>query len=170
MHADGTKLRPLFPESPFDWVTHEAIITRDEVAVAVMGHRPPGTNDAWGPAGTREHPTGMFIVNLRTREIQGLGQTPSGSGLWHVHGSPDGRWATADDFARNLYLIDRRTNERLLLSTGHKVTAQDHVHPTFSPDGTKIEIQSAMLSADGRSMNICIVPVPLEWLRTRPAR
>jgi len=170
VRADGTGLRPLFPESPFDWVTHEAIITRDEVAVAVMGHRPPGTNDAWGPAGTREHPTGMFIVNLRTREIQGLGQTPSGSGLWHVHGSPDGRWATADDFARNLYLIDRRTNERLLLSTGHKVTAQDHVHPTFSPDGTKIEIQSAMLSADGRSMNICIVPVPLEWLRTRPAR
>jgi hypothetical protein len=31
-------------------------------------------------------------------------------------------------------------------------------------DGTRIEIQSAMLSADGRSMNICIIPVPAEWL------
>ena len=27
-----------------------------------------------------------------------------------------------------------------------------------------ISIQSAMLSADNRSMNICIVPVPKEWL------
>jgi oligogalacturonide lyase len=70
-----------------------------------------------------------------------------------------------DDFARNLYLIDRRTNEMMLLSTGHKATAADHPHPTFSPDGTRIEIQSAMLSEDGRSLNICIVPVPEAWLK-----
>ncbi len=31
-------------------------------------------------------------------------------------------------------------------------------------DGTRIEIQSAMLSADDRSLNICIVPVPADWL------
>jgi oligogalacturonide lyase len=48
----------------------------------------------------------------------------------------------------------------MLLTTGHKTTAADHPHPTFSADGTRIEIQSAMLSADGRTMNICIVPVP----------
>ena len=40
------------------------------------------------------------------------------------------------------------------------ITAADHPHPTFSPDGTKIEIQSAMLSEDDRSMYICIIPVP----------
>jgi hypothetical protein len=28
-----------------------------------------------------------------------------------------------------------------------------------APDGTKIEIESAMLSADNWSLNICIVPV-----------
>jgi oligogalacturonide lyase len=50
----------------------------------------------------------------------------------------------------------------MLLSAGHKVTAQDHPHPTFKPDGTEIEIQSAMLSKDGSSMNICIIPVPEE--------
>jgi oligogalacturonide lyase len=33
-------------------------------------------------------------------------QTTSGSGLWHVHGSPDGRWAVGDDFARRLFLLD----------------------------------------------------------------
>jgi oligogalacturonide lyase len=37
----------------------------------------------------------------------------------------------------------------------------------MSPDGTKIEIQSAMLSANGKSMNICIIPVPEAWLKRK---
>ncbi len=182
--ADGTGLRPLYPEADYEWVTHEAVIAKDEVAVATMGHRKiPGTNTginapatavsganpgqeaAWGISGTREKPSGLAIVNLRTREMTIAGQTPAGSGLWHVSGSPDGRWAVGDDFSRGIYLIDRHTREMILLSTGHKESAADHPHPTMSPDGTKIQIQSAMLSADNRSMNICIIPVPEEWLR-----
>jgi len=162
--ADGTGLRPLYPEPAYDWVTHEAVISKDEVAIAIMGHRKVGVNDEWGIAGTREHATGLGIVNLRTREMRIVGQTASGSGLWHVNGSSDGRWAVGDDFSRSLYLIDRHTSEMLMLTTGHKTTAADHLHPTFNADGTKIEIQSAMLSADNRSMNICIVPVPKTWL------
>lgn len=183
--ADGSGLRPVFPEDERDWVTHETVIGKDEVAFAIMGHRRipggakdvgeatgvgganPGQEPAWGPSGTRERPTGLGIVNLRTREVLIAGQTKEGSGLWHVSGSPDGRFAVGDDFARNIYLIDRRTSEIMLLSTGHKPTAQDHPHPTMSPDGTKIQIQSAMLSEDGRSMNICIIPVPDEWLRRK---
>ncbi|HEY4063841.1 MAG TPA: hypothetical protein VGM30_18160 [Puia sp.] len=181
--SDGSGLRPLYPESEYEWVTHEAVISRDEVAMAIMGHRKipgtggsaapgtavsganPGQETAWGPSGTREKPTGLAIVNLRTREMTIAGQTPSGSGLWHVSGSPDGRWAVGDDFSRSIYLIDRHTREMIMLSTGHKETAADHPHPTMSPDGTKIEIQSAMLSADNRSMNICIIPVPESWLQ-----
>lgn len=162
--ADGTGLRPLYPEASYDWVTHEAVITKDEVAIAIMGHRKPGTKDEWGECGTREHPTGLGIVNLRTREMVIAGQTPTGSGLWHVNGSADGRWAVGDDFSRSIYLIDRHTREMMMLSTGHKVTAADHPHPTFNADGTKIEIQSAMLSPDGRSMNICVIKVPKAWL------
>jgi oligogalacturonide lyase len=184
--SDGTGLRPLYPESEYEWVTHEAVISKDEVAMAIMGHRKidiqketpvtitdskevrnpinPGQESNWGPSGTREKPTGLAIVNLRTREMAIVGQTPSGSGLWHVHGSSDGKWAVGDDFSRSLYLIDRKTKEMRLLTTGHKETAADHIHPTFSPDGTKIQIQSAMLSEDNRSMNICIVKVPKEWL------
>jgi oligogalacturonide lyase len=181
--SDGTGLRPLYPESEYEWVTHEAVISRDEVAIAIMGHRKipntnnsaepgtavtganPGQEAAWGPSGTREKPTGLGIVNLRTREMTIIGQTPSGSGLWHVNGSADGRWAVGDDFSRSIYLIDRHTREMIMLSTGHKTTAGDHPHPTVSPDGTKIEIESAMLSADNRSMNICIIPIPEEWLK-----
>ncbi len=184
--GDGTGMRPLYPEAPYEWVTHEAFIGKDEVALAIMGHRAipgvvdpsrpaatdvgganPGQDAAWGDAGTREKPTGLAIVNLRTREVNLVGQTPSGSGLWHVHGSPDGRFAVGDDFSRSLYLIDRRTREMIVLSAGHQTTARDHPHPTFSPDGKKIQIQSAMLAADGREMNICIVPVPKAWLDRR---
>lgn len=183
--SDGSGLRPVYPEPEMDWVTHEVVISKDEVAFAIMGHRKiaggpkdvgeatavggtnPGQETEWGPSGTREKPTGLGIVNLRTREMRIVGQTKEGSGLWHVSGSPDGRWAVGDDFSRSIYLIDRHTGEMILLSTGHKRTAQDHPHPTMSPDGTKIQIQSAMLSADGRSMNICIIPVPEEWLKRK---
>ena len=185
--ADGTGLRPLYPEADYEWVTHEAIISKDEVALAIMGHRDieiqdnpdplviadskasgpenPGQEKSWGPSGTRLKPTGLAIVNLRTREMIIAGQTHSGSGLWHVHGSSDGRWAVGDDFSRSLYLIDRNTREMIMLTTGHKQSAADHPHPTFSPDGTKIQIQSAMLSEDDRSLNIVVVPVPKSWLK-----
>ncbi len=186
VNADGTGLRPLYPELPHEWVTHEAVIGPEEVAVAIMGHRKipdiysenypestrndtanPGQEAEWGECGTREKPTGLGIVNISTREMIIAGQIPDGSGFWHVHGSSDGRFAAGDDFDRNLYLIDRRTHEMILLTAGHKRTAGDHVHPTFSPDGTRIQIQSAMLSEDGRSMNICIVPVPQKWLKRK---
>jgi oligogalacturonide lyase len=177
--ADGTGLRPLYPESAYEWITHEAVITKDEVAISIMGHRKvgtpeipadpanPGQEKGWGPSGTREKPTGLAIVNLRTREMTIAGQTASGSGLWHVNGSEDGRWAVGDDFSRSIYLIDRHTHEMIMLSTGHKETAADHPHPTFCPDGTRIEIQSAMLSEDNKSMNICIIPVPDSWLKRK---
>lgn len=185
VQSDGTGLRPLYPEAPYEWVTHEAVIGPEEVALAIMGHRKipetsveeaqgtdvnganPGQEATWGPSGTREKPTGLGIVNINTREMIIAGQTKEGSGLWHVHGSSDGRFAVGDDFNRDIHLIDRNTREMMLLSTGHKTTAADHPHPTFSPDGTKIEIQSAMLSEDNRSLNICIIPVPDEWLNRK---
>ena len=166
-------------------MTHEAVISKAKTAFAIMGHRKilssaqevaastpvaganSGQEAAWGHSGTREKPTGLGIVNFRTREMTIIGQTPSGSGLWHISGSPDGRWAVGDDFARNVYLIDRHSREMLLLSAGHKNTAADHPHPTMSPDGTRIEIQSALLSSDGQSMNICIIPVPKAWLKRK---
>ncbi len=185
VNSDGTGLRPLYPEAPYEWVTHEAVIGPKEVAFAIMGHRKipgtsedapkgtgvyganPGQESEWGPSGTREKPTGLGIVDINSREMIIAGQTKEGSGLWHVHGSSDGRFAVGDDFDRNIYLIDRNTREMILLSTGHKPTAADHPHPTFSPDGTKIEIQSAMLSEDNRTMNICVIPVPEDWLKRK---
>jgi len=39
VNADGTGLRPLYPESTYEWLTYEAVISPDEVAIAIMGHR-----------------------------------------------------------------------------------------------------------------------------------
>jgi oligogalacturonide lyase len=185
VNSDGSGLRPLYPESPYEWVTHEVVITPDEVAFAIMGHRKipgtsgvvpagtdvhganPGQEIEWGPSGTREKPTGLSVVSINTKKMFIAGQIPFGSGFWHVTGSPDGRFLAGDNFAREIYLIYRHSHEMILLSAGHKQTAQDHPHPTFKPDGTEIEIQSAMLSEDGKSMNICIIPLPKEWLKRK---
>ena len=178
-NADGTGLQPIYRETEHDWVTHEAVISDDELVIAIIGHRPIKSrntsesgkktsidglesfamSDDWGPSGTKEYATGIAVVNMRTHELTLEGQVP-GDNFWHVAGTHDGRWVAGDDFARELWLIDRHTGERILLTAGHKTTARDHVHPTFKPDGTEIEIQSAMLSDDGRSMNICIVRLP----------
>lgn len=183
VNSDGTGLRPLYPESEYEWVTHEAVISPDEVAIAIMGHRKipntsgndvkgtdvkganPGQEAAWGPSGTREKPTGLGIVNINSREMTIAGQISTGSGFWHVCGSADKRFVAGDDFDRNIHLINRQTHEMILLSTGHKTSAADHPHPTFSPDGTRIQIQSAMLFDNNKSMNICIIPVPEKWLK-----
>lgn len=186
--GDGSGLRPLFPEAPYDWVTHEAVVSKDHVAVAILAHRRikipgqdqaendgPGQGDAWGPSGTAEHPTGLAMINLRTRELRIAGQVSAGNpgrSVWHVHGSPDGRWAVADDFLYRLWLYDLTNGESILLADlGSKTTARDHIHPTFSADSTRIEIQTAMLAEDGKGLNICVVPVLESWLkRTYPQK
>jgi oligogalacturonide lyase len=167
--ADGTGMRPMYPEAPYEWITHEAFIGKDEVVFAMLGHRSiasatPASD--WGIAGTFEHPTGVGVVNLRTREMRIVGQVPAwapGRSDWHVAGSADGRWAASDDFSYEVWLYDRHSGEMNRLA-GPQNTGADHIHPTFSADSTKIEIQSALISQDKRSLNICIVHVPKAFL------
>jgi len=169
VHGDGTGLRPLFPEADFDWITHEAFIGPNEVAIAILGHRSiaSATPDSdWGVAGTKQHPTGVGIVNITTREMEIVGQVPDnspGRSDWHVAGSSDGRWAACDDFAYEVWVFDRHNAERTLLA-GPQKTGADHIHPTFNGDNTKIEIESALISKDNVSLNICVLPMPKSLL------
>jgi oligogalacturonide lyase len=170
VNADGTGLRPLYPEAPYEWITHEAVINRDEAVIAILGHRSIASATAtsdWGISGTFEHPTGVAIVNLRTREMRIVGQIPEwsmGRSDWHVAGSIDRRWACSDDFQYEVWLYDRHSGEMNLLAGPQKAGA-DHIHPTFNADSTKIEIQSALISKDNRGLNICVVPVPKTFLK-----
>jgi len=176
VNADGSGLRPLYPEAPYEWITHEAFISKDEVAIAILGHRSVASatpESDWGISGTYEHPTGVGIVNLRTREMRIAGQVPAGSAGhsdWHVAGSSDGRWAACDDFAYEVWVFDRHNGQSTLLA-GPQKTGADHIHPTFNGDNTKIEIESALISKDNRSLNICVVPMPKSLLnRTYPTK
>lgn len=142
---DGEAHRPLYPETAAEWITHEAVVTPDEVMFAIMGHLPR----------LRAHPTGLASVHLRTGEVTLWGQCPEGQGFWHVNGSSDGRWAVGDDFDGRVHLIDRQTRTMTLLTTGH-VMKPDHAHPTFSPDSRRILFQSGLFSG-GKNLNLMTV-------------
>lgn len=148
VRADGSGNRPLFPEAASDWVTHEVVIDKDTVMFNLMGHTPE----------LRKRPTGVLTINLRTDEVTNLGQTTRGQGFWHCQASPNGRWALADNFDGEIFLINRRTAEIRLVSTGH-VMKPDHAHANFSPDGTRILLQSGMLSG-GKSLDLMLISVP----------
>jgi oligogalacturonide lyase len=157
--ADGSHNRPLYVENPDDWITHEAVITKDEVVFNMIGHQ----------ARLRLHPSGIAVINLRNDQMRVYGQVddqpPGGrgtGGFWHSNGSADGRWLVGDTFAGNVWLIDRHTGAMTMLTTDHKMRP-DHTHPTFSPDGKRILIQSGLLS-DGKSLNLMTVVIP-EYLQ-----
>jgi oligogalacturonide lyase len=168
--ADGSGLRPLYPEAPYEWITHEAVIGKDEVAFAMCENgrliSNAGPEPNYGTAGTWEHPTGVGIINLRTRQMRIAGQVPIWSGGrsdWHVAGSADGRWASSDDFKYEVWVYDRHNGETTMLA-GPQGVGADHIHPTFNAEGTKIEIQSALISKDHKALNIAVVPLPKSLL------
>jgi oligogalacturonide lyase len=163
VRGDGTDNRPLYKEDPegWEWITHETFATKDEVMFLIMGHLPY----------LRERPTGVAVVNLRTNRMNIIGQIDEAiaadrpGGFWHCNGSSDGRWAVADTFKGDIYVIDRHTGERTLLTTDHKMTP-DHAHPIFSPDNKRVVIQSGRLT-DGVSLDLMSVTLPDELLKRR---
>jgi oligogalacturonide lyase len=158
VRADGTGNRPLYAELGDEWVTHETFATADEVMFNLMGHLP------W----LRERPTGLAVVNLRTSRMNIVGQIDEDmgggrtGGLWHGNGTADGRLAVADSFKGDVYLIDRSTGARTLLTGGH-VMRPDHAHPIFSADGRRVLIQSGRLTS-GTSLDLVVIAVPAPLL------
>jgi oligogalacturonide lyase len=156
VNADGTNFRPVYVETPDEWVTHETMTAPDELTFIISGHN----------ILLREKPSGIATINLRTNRIRLLGEaieeTPvDGSkigGFWHCNGSPDQRWAVGDTHLGNIILIERSTGKQTLLSSGHPMIP-DHAHPIFSPDSKRILIQSALLSA-GKNLNLMVLNVP----------
>ena len=156
VQADGTNFRPIYEETPDEWVTHETVTGPDEMMFILSG----------GDMILREKPSGVAVVNLRNRQMRLLGQTyettpNTGGGLggfWHCQGSPDGRWAVADTHSGKIILLNRANGEQTVLSTGHPMRP-DHAHPVFSPDNKRIVIQSALLT-QGQKMSLMVMNVP----------
>jgi oligogalacturonide lyase len=170
VNGDGSGNRPIYVEEPGDWVTHEQFADADHVIFNLMGHTMK----------LRQRPSGIMVVSLRDGRVENLGQTDSTTvtrselkyfnsvnipaddsntgGYWHNGVTYDGRWAAGDDFDGNVHVIDRRTGKRILLTTGHRMRP-DHAHPSFSPDGTRVLLQSGMMT-DGARLSLVIAPVP----------
>lgn len=157
--ADGTRNRPLYVETPDEWVTHETVVTKDEVMFNIIGHQHR----------LRLKPSGIAVINLRNDEMKIMGQVeaPAGQrnrgGFWHCNGSADGRWAVGDTFQGNIHVIDRRTGKVNLLTTDHRMRP-DHAHPAFSPDSSRVLIQSGRLT-DGQSLDLMVISIPDEIVR-----
>ena len=163
VRGDGTDNRPLYKEDPlgWEWITHETFATKDEVLFLIIGHLPY----------LRERPSGVAVINLRTNRMNIVGQIDEAiaadrpGGFWHCNGSSDGRWAVADTFKGDIYLIDRLSGETTLLTSDHKMTP-DHAHPIFSPDNKRVLIQSGRLT-NGESLDLMEVTIPDALLNRR---
>jgi oligogalacturonide lyase len=147
--ADGSGNRPIYVETPDEWVTHEVFSGPDEVMFILSGNM----------AKQQEKPTGVAVVDLRTNRMLLLGQTGlSVDCAWHCTGSPDGQWASLDTRRGCVFVIRRANGERIRLTAGHP-QRPDHTHPIFSPDSKRVLIQTGIFNG-GESLDLITVDVP----------
>lgn len=157
VRADGSDFRPIYKETPLDWVTHETFQTKDHVYFNVLGFQER----------LRKQASGIMRINLRTDDVECLGNVElegfeqndkpmlDGRGFWHCNSTRDGRYAAGDTFAGNVYIINVATGERTLIATDCRMKP-DHAHPHFSPDGRYLLFQSGHFT-DGKRLNLMMV-------------
>ena len=151
--ADGSSFRPLYRETPLDWVTHETFASKDYVYFNILGFQPR----------LRKQASGIFRINLRTDDVEPLGQVEldrdgsmlHGRGFWHCNATRDNKWATGDTFDGNVWIINTLTGERHRIAAG-TVMRPDHAQPSFSPDGTRLLFQSGLFSG-GKRLTLMMV-------------
>ncbi|MBO5545476.1 MAG: PD40 domain-containing protein [Bacteroidales bacterium] len=152
--ANTNEYKPLYKETPLDWVTHETFGTEDYVYFNVLG---------WQDR-LRKQASGIFRINLRTDDVEVIGQVEmdmdresslKGRGFWHCNSTRDNRFAAGDTFAGSIWVVDVETGYKFQIASDIKM-APDHGHPFFSPDGTKLCFQSGHYS-DGKRLNLMMV-------------
>jgi len=128
-----------------EWVTHEVWWGPDRMLFTIWPY-----DDAH-----KAQPHGVAVVDYPSGDYRIIYEMPA----WHTAGSPDGRWVMADDFARNLWLIDPNTGERRLLTQGHNTKGVDsHPHASFTPDSKGIVFTSSKFG----NADVFLVGIP-EW-------
>lgn len=157
VRADGKDFRPIYKETPLDWVTHETFQTRDHVFFNILGFQ----------SRLRKQASGIMCINLRNDDVECFGNVElegctwndqpalGGRGFWHCNSSRDGRLVTGDTFAGNIYVINVGTGLRTLIATDCKMTP-DHAQPHFSPNGRYLLFQSGHFT-DGKRLNLMMV-------------
>jgi oligogalacturonide lyase len=143
LESGSKKARPFYTETYNEWITHEVWWGSDRLAFTIWPY-------------DEEHkklPHGVATIKLPDAKLKVHAQYRA----WHTHGSPDGRRLVGDDFEGNLWLIQAETNERRLLTQGHrKPEIKNHPHPSFTPDSKGVVLTS---SKNGR-MEVVLVEIP----------
>lgn len=135
VNRDSSGLRPFYKETYEEWVTHEVWWGADRALFTVWPYDEVH----------RQKPHGVMSADLATGTPTLHSELPA----WHTHGSPDGRWAVADDFDRNLWLIRVDTGERRLLVRGVLGPGcETHPHPSFTPDSKAVVFNSSRFGTD----------------------
>jgi oligogalacturonide lyase len=143
--ANDGNARPFYKETYEEWVTHEAWWGPDRMLFTIWPY-----DDAH-----KTQPHGVAVVEYPSGDHRIIYQMPA----WHTAGSPDGRRVMADDFDRNLWLIDPNTGERRLLTQGHNTKGVDtHPHASFTPDSKGIVFTSSKFG----NADVFLVEIP-EW-------
>ncbi len=157
--SDGSIFKPLYKETPLDWVTHETFASKNYVYFNVLGFQPR----------LRKQASGILRINLRTDDVELLGQVEMdkdrcaiegqlvGRGFWHCNASSDDKWAVGDTFGGNVWLINNETGERHKLASDTKMKP-DHAHPSFSPDNSKVLFQSGHFT-NGKRLNLMMIDI-----------
>jgi oligogalacturonide lyase len=143
--------RAIYEESENEWITHEVFMGPDDILFHAMGHLDR----------LRTNQTGLYSLNIRTNKPTFHGQT-DGGGFWHCNATPDQKFIVTDTFDGKLYRINSKNNEDItLLTQGHRqqsispFTSEAHLHPSVSPDGKWVLINSSLLTES----DIMLVPL-----------
>lgn len=151
--SDGSVVKPLYKETPLDWVTHETFASRDYVYFNILGFQPR----------LRKQASGILRINLRNDDVELLGQVEMradgdqlrGRGFWHCNATRDDKWSAGDTFAGSVWLINNETGQRHHIATETRMRP-DHSHPAFSPDCKKMIFQSGHFT-NGKRLNLMMV-------------
>ena len=157
--ADGSVFKPLYEETPLDWVTHETFASKDYVYFNILGFQPR----------LRKQANGIARINLRTDDVEMIGQVEmekdrsaiegqlTGRGFWHCNATSDDRWAAGDTFGGNVWMINVNNGQRHWMASDTKMKP-DHAHPSFSPDGSKLLFQSGHFT-NGQRLNLMMIDI-----------
>ena len=152
--AATNEYKPLYKETPLDWVTHETFGTEDYVYFNVLG---------WQDR-LRKQASGIFRINLRTDDVEVIGQVEldqdrttqlTGRGFWHCNSTRDNKWACGDTFGGSVWIVNVANGLRIQIASDLKMQP-DHAQPFFSPDGTRLCFQSGHYS-DAKRLNLILV-------------
>ena len=152
--ANTNEYKPLYKETPLDWVTHETFGTEDYVYFKVLG---------WQDR-LRKQASGIFRINLRTDDVEVIGQVEmdqdrttqlTGRGFWHCNSTRDNKWACGDTFGGSVWIVNVANGLRIQIASDLKMQP-DHAQPFFSPDGTRLCFQSGHYS-DAKRLNLILV-------------